>query len=432
MSRARAAVLVLAAVSLAMQGAHHTDDTDASLYTVVARHLVEDGAWLDLRYTENVHPHYREHLPFGLWPSALVVKALGEGALPWLSVTWTLLTIALLMELGRRLFSEELGVLAGFLLATTHQFIVTGALHRLDPPLVFFSLLSVVPLLGGAATWRSFALTALAMGAAVAIKGPFGLVLPAAATVARALSDERRLTWLAFGAGAGLLAVLPVTLFLGFASADWWTGYVEAQLLASASGARTDGTSAPWFPLIAIGSHFWPWLLLVPFALRRPDAPRRRALIWLGLSVLALALPGRKLWHHVLLVFPALALVAASAVPLERLSLRARRLAALAIAAGALVTMALVSGGRAVSCREFREDLALHPRGTRVLVVAAGSPWREIGVLAGELELRPWLEGTVEQAPADVRLAIVSEERAPASGWHEVRRARGWVLLERD
>lgn len=431
MTTARAGVLLLAAACLALEASAHRDDTDASLYTVVARNLAADGTWTALRYTENVHPQYREHLPFGLWPSAVVVRTLGERALPWLSAAWTLGAIALLMKLGRRLFTPTIGVLAGFVLTTTHQFIVAGALHRLDPPLLFFSLLSVLPLLTAPPSARSFALSAAASAIAVAIKGPFGLVLPAAATVARALT-ERRASWLVFGAATGLVALVPAGLFLATAGDDWWTGYVQAQLLASASGARSDGTGNPLFPWVAIGAHFWPWLVALPLALRPKHEPWRRALLWVLVAVVVLMLPGRKLSHHVLLVFPGLSLLVAVALPVERLSARAARLAMGLIAVAALAAVAFVPQGRAVSCSDFGAVLAQQPSGTRVLVVSSGSPWREVGVLAAELRLRPWLESSVDAAPADVLLAVVSEDRAPTSGWRTVGRARGWLLLQRE
>ena len=58
--------LLLASAALVPPWTGHVDDTDAQLYQVVARHMVEDGRWLDLRYWPGVHPVFREHLPFGL------------------------------------------------------------------------------------------------------------------------------------------------------------------------------------------------------------------------------------------------------------------------------------------------------------------------------------------------------------------------------
>ena len=46
--------LVIATAVLVAPWGGHVDDTDAQLYQVVARHLVEDGRWLDLRYLQGV------------------------------------------------------------------------------------------------------------------------------------------------------------------------------------------------------------------------------------------------------------------------------------------------------------------------------------------------------------------------------------------
>ncbi len=431
-----AGLLVLAVICLSIECTAHVDDTDAALYTVVARNMVRDGTWFDLSYTTNVHPQFREHLPFGLWPSAMVIRTLGEAALPWLSAAWTLLTIALVVELGKRLGSIPLGLLGGFLLATTNQFIVTGALHRLDPPLLFFSLLSAAPLLVAPRTRGAFVLTVTAGALACLIKGPFGLVLPVAAAIARAVQERDR-KWLLVGALACVFAAVPVTAFLLTASPDWRSGYVDAQLLASARGSRTDGNASPWFPFVSVGNFFWPWLPLVALGIWRAwgDRTARLVLTWAALALLFLALPSRKLWHHTLLVFPALSLVAATGVPLARMHGLVLQIVVALVSIGTVVVLAFNPHSRAVSCLEFAERLQSLPPDSVVLVTATsqGAQWREIAILAKELRLRPWLVDSVAAAPLEAKAALVAEPLVPAddTSWHEVGRARGWVLLQR-
>jgi len=76
------------------------------------------------------------------------------------------------------------------------------------------------------------------------------------------------------------------------------------------------GPSAWWTPFAAVGSRFWPWLpLLIPglwAAKVEPEGPAGGGVAGGGLVILLL--PQRKWWHHVLVLFPALALLAAVGV----------------------------------------------------------------------------------------------------------------------
>jgi 4-amino-4-deoxy-L-arabinose transferase-like glycosyltransferase len=449
-NRAIAPSLLVAALGLAIAGARHNDDGDAVLYTVVTRNMVHDGTWFDLTYTPNVHAHFREHLPFGFWPGAVVTRVFGEGALPWLGALWSLLTVALVAEVGRRLGGVTMGALAGFLLATTEQFIVNGAANRLDPPLVFFAMLAAAPVLVvPKRSFAAFALTLFAAALAALIKGPFGLVPLVGAAIARAVM-ERDWKWLPWGAAATLLATVPVIGFLlheRSIGSDWWSGYVEAQLLASATGARTDGESAWWFPLASIGARFWPWLPLVAVGLWRARRERtaRLTLIWLVLSVLALMLPSRKLWHHVLIAFPALVLTASTSFPLPSRgegqgegSNKRLTLITAVITLGTLAFVAFGHRGRTVACTDFAPELAAQPANAVVIVgvTEQKSHWREIGVVASEFHLRPWMAGSPPEMNVELgteaRLALVPEAWPLPPDWHEVRVARGWRLLAKS
>lgn len=386
-----AGVVALAAALVTLDGVRHTDDSDAQLYTVVARHMVEDGTWFDLRYLENLHPQYREHLPFGLWPSAAVMHLAGERALGVLPVLWTVLTVVLVIELGRRLKSLEFGLLAGFALATTERFIAFGAMHRLDPPLIFFALLACAPLIAERRDTRGFALMAAAAAIACLIKGPFGLVLPVAMTLGRTL-EKRDLKWLAFGAAACTAALIPVAVFLFTADRSWWQGYVLDQLLASATGARVDGDRSPLATFLALGALCWPWLpLSLPWR-RKLEVPS--VVFATGLALVFLSLASRKLPHHVLLVFPFIALlVAQNLVAWPKLPLRV--LIAVAVI-GVPIAVWLNPPPRAVSCTQFASQLSALPPHTRVSVVATGDGrhWREVATLAAEFGLDPWLAPT--------------------------------------
>src|SRR5687767_8530330 len=143
------AAFVLAIALVTAPWAGHVDDSDAQLYQVVARHMVEDGTWTELRYLPTVYPRFREHLPFGLWPYAAAIRILGEGALAPLGGLWTLATVALVGWLGTRLLGARAGLAAMLVLATTESFFAYGGRSKLDPPLVLLATLGATPLLLG-------------------------------------------------------------------------------------------------------------------------------------------------------------------------------------------------------------------------------------------------------------------------------------------
>ena len=160
------------------------------------------------------------------------------------------------------------------------------------------------------------------------MKGPFGPLPLAGAVVARAIVDRRWRTLLVGGCVL-LVAAAPVAAFL-YTHPDWWSGYGVHQVLDSLTGVRQDGSSHPLYALRSIAGRFWPYLpLLVPaivVALGRPrrwsekllegsestdDVKRacRLMLIATAVVIFGLSLPQRKIWHHVLLVYPFLSIL---------------------------------------------------------------------------------------------------------------------------
>ncbi|MBL8911524.1 MAG: hypothetical protein JNM17_12590 [Archangium sp.] len=425
--------LMLAAV------ARHNDDSDAQLYSVVARNMVRDGTWTQLSYAPNVHAVFREHLPFGFWPGAFALRIGGERALLFVAPLFTLGTLAALAWLAKRLMlSAPLAVLA---LISTEAFLFTSTAFRLDAPLVCLSLLAAVaPLIFERPSWRGAALSVFAATAATLIKGPFGLVPLVAAGLARVLiTPTARLRWLWWTVGCALISSLALSAFLLHAwwtGSDWWSGFAQQQLFASALGTRTDGERAAWYPLRAIGEHCWPWLPLTLLGMwpARHKATARLLTLWLALMCVALALPSRKLWHHTLIAFPACALLAASVV--ERLRTWLTRPVALgALGAAALCFVALTPRGRAVSCSAFSAPLArvLPDEPIFVAQSASGGHWREISTLLYERQLSPWLIDHPQELESQrAALALVPVDFPVPGKWTELSRARGWRLLERD
>jgi 4-amino-4-deoxy-L-arabinose transferase-like glycosyltransferase len=456
--------LVIATAVLVAPWGGHVDDTDAQLYQVVARHMVQDGRWLDLRYLSEVHAQFREHLPFGFWPWAAAIRLLGERALAPLAALFTFCTLLLVGWVAKRVGGWSMATVAVLVLGTTESFIVYGGRPRLDPLLLLLVVASLAPVLAFPPSARRWLLAALFAALAALVKGPFGLLPFFAAGLAVAW-QSRSVRWAGAAVGLTALAAVPVTAFLlgdrVWGHGTWWKGYVDVQLLASATGERGDGLEPPWFPFATVAGRFWPGLPLVALGLLRaagwpkqldpgvPPTPRlaRRLALTALLVLLGLAIPERKVWHHALVAYPVLALLAgAGAAPFLRrwLSTEGRRrgaLAALATLAALSVAFVVVGGGAwvwkpCVLAAEFREPLDGLSPGDVVLVVSEPTHWRLVAGLAAELQLEPFLERRLtEGADHGARLALVETHLLPSSAlpppWREAGEARGWVLLRR-
>ncbi len=452
-------VLALAAAALVAPWWGHVDDTDAQLYQFVARGMAARHSWLDPRYLPRIYPHFREHLPFGLWPFVAAIRLAGERALAPLAALETLTALALTGWLGRKLAGPWAGALAMAVLATNESFVLYGGRPRLDPLLVLLATAAAVPVLLGRPSARGWLLAAGLAALAALVKGPFGVVPLAAATLARAILDRSPRALIA-GATASVAALLPAAGFLlaerWWGDGTWWTGYVVKQLVSSALGVRHDGHLAWTFPLTDLGRRFWPGLALLPLgiaqALRRrsPPSAEVEAARLLALTAVAqvalLTLPGRKVWNHELVAYPLLALVGGVGVGpwLAARSRPAQARVALgaAVLAGACWGAALSGIGRrwdkpaCVVAAEFAPELARLPPGTEVPVVSRPTDWHLIAQLAEERSLAAYPSATVTAlaaVPAGDRLAIASGSVSglPA-GWHLVARARGYALLARS
>ncbi len=453
--------LALVAAGVVAPALVHVDETDSQLYQVVARHLVEDNAWVDLRYLPEVHPRFREHLPFGLWPAAATIRLFGEQALPVPYTAFTLGALALIGWVSTRLYGAWAGVASVLVLGTSESFFLYGSRTLLEPPLLFLATAAAVPLLFEQVTTRGWVLALLLASAATLVKGPFGLLPLAAASASRALLSR---SWrdVVLGVVVTSLAAVPVAAFLlhdrAFGDGSWWAGYLHAQLLASMEGTPGEEAMPFWFPWRVILGQI---TLAVPLAavavvrsVRQSDVhsgwSTRVLALSCGLMLVALGLPARKLYTHELIAFPFLACLAgAGASPfLEKWLGAARRVRAGALALAALSVVAWVSAfariGRhlvnrpCLASSEMSAEFAAIRPGEAVWVISELPNWALIASLAAEQKLVPYpatrlipASASAEAAGLGPRVAIARAELvAPGTPhWLQVARARGWVLL---
>lgn len=235
---AEAAVLLVAAVlCLARLGANDLGSADEAVHAQVAREMVRDGHWL---FPTCRGEPYFEKPPLKFWLTAATFRVAGESEFTarfW-SALFGLGTVWSVMRLGRLFFNRGVGVAAGFVLATTYDFLFNHCARtgELDSALIFFLAAAVAALWKFRTTGEFHFLyqvsALLALG--VLIKGQMVLVpllwLP--------------LVWWISPAGAA-----------GPRRTGWWSHLALAALLFLA-------IATPWFFLQAIhyGSSYWDFL----------------------------------------------------------------------------------------------------------------------------------------------------------------------------
>ncbi len=449
MRLAWAAVFVLACALLVAPWFGHFDDTDAQLYQVVVRKMVERRNWLDPSYLDHFAAHFRDHLPFGLWPFTAAQIVFGEHAPRVVAGLFSVAILAWTAGIGTKLLGEWPALIATLTLAATETFFRYGAEIRLDPLLVLLANAAALPALFGTTRRGPWIAATLFAALAVLVKGPFGLVPLVAAAVARTALD-RSAAVLVRAVLVAALACVPIAAFLlldrAVLHAGWWEAYGQRQLFASATGARTDGSTEWWFPFATIAGRFWPGLAVIAVgvlaAIVRRGAPRPVLLFAIFSVVMlgALCLPGRKVWNHAVVAYPGLALLAgALAMPASTWLVRHSRAVAVALAGAAVVAViATPAIGRAVDrdpcvgSVEFRAALERLQPGDPILVVSSPTSWKTLASLAAERRLEPDPLASLPAPPRDGALALVQDglDRGAPPGWTRAGHARGWTLLE--
>src|SRR6266404_4732590 len=71
----------------------------AAVLVTAAALLAAPRSWLEPGLPPGSSSPFREHLPFGFWPSVATVRVLGERALPLAGAAFSLLTVLVLMAL---------------------------------------------------------------------------------------------------------------------------------------------------------------------------------------------------------------------------------------------------------------------------------------------------------------------------------------------
>lgn len=368
--------VIAAVVFLIGLGSTHLWDDDETFFAEVAREMYARDDLIVPWFNDQLFAHKP---PFMYWMMIGAYHALGvnEFAARLPSVLFGLATVLLVWRLGRILYSPRAGFWAAVALATNLNFTVISRAATSDAELAFFCTLSLYLFVRGTAVRRlgsegepelvwharqtilqptlgTYAQVYAAMGVAVLVKGPIGVMLPTAvlglfllwmrrlegppqpdagwksrATSALRLLDPRVI----FSTIWNLRPLSAVVALLAI-SGPWYLVVslrTDGAFLAGFFGTHhfnrflnpMDNHSGPmWYYLAAVCVGFFPWIIfLMPTLIDWYRRVRERhpwypgdvlCAAWCLVWFVFFSLASTKFPHYVVPAYPALALMTAA------------------------------------------------------------------------------------------------------------------------
>jgi 4-amino-4-deoxy-L-arabinose transferase-like glycosyltransferase len=316
-------ILIAAFVLLWKLGTGSLAAWDEAIYAQVSKEIVQSGNWLTLHWE---YQPWFEKPPLFMWITPFFYRLFGVSEF-WARVPSALSGIALLgvtYLIGKYAYGKRVGFLATLILLTCYHFLSFSRFGTMDVMLTLFTYLALYAYLRlntenqkwWYLVWSSCAL-------ALMVKGAGGLIAPAAIVLALAF-DKR------FGAAirskhfwqSVLLALLIVApwhilmyVWYGRAFIGEYFGY---HVIARSTRTLEGHASGYFYYVGRLVDGFFPWCLLVPFAVisivKRNLKDQSRSWILLLLRVLVFGLytviPTRRPWYIVPL-YPAVAILIA-------------------------------------------------------------------------------------------------------------------------
>ena len=383
--------LVLVAHSLPGVFAMPPLDRDESRYMQATTQMFETGDFVRISFQDDP----RNKKPIGIhWAQAAVVGPTGAAearnvpAFRVPSLLGALVACWATFWIGARLFSREVGLVAGLGLAATVLIGTEAGIAKTDAALVgsiAVAMAGLAALRTGGSRGAAFAFWG-AIGAAILIKGPVGPMVVGLAVLTLVIW-ERRAAWLApllspWPIALGAAIALPWMIAIGIATdGAFFREALMGDLAPKLTGGHERHPGPPGYHLAILPIIFFPMVILAPVAVLaglrafRGDAdPALRFLVaWAVPTLLVFEAAPTKLFHYTLPMHPALALLAAAGLALALGGGRiARGAATLVFGLGATVAVAVL----VAIPREMDGDA------TTGLVLGAGVGVLSLGALA--------------------------------------------------
>lgn len=385
---------------------------DEPRFALLSKYILDSGQWLFLHRGDEL---YSDKPPVFMWLQAGFIAMAGSVRAGFLlpSLLASLGTLALVYDLGRRLWTHRVGLVAAWLLLFALQFTFQAKRAQIDPTLLFLMTLANYGLLRHllrGPDWPMWCLGWFAAGLGTITKGAGALSLlmlvPALVAVARGWRGVGfgRAHWLWWGPPAFVLASLvwlgPLLWAVATRSDPVLHDYLRTILFHQTVNRYTqswDHHEPAWYPLGVMVTLWLPAALALPWAvpawwrrLRRGDPRYLLLLGWVALVVLFFSVPAGKRDVYILPALPMFCLALAPLVPgLLRRAGPQRLVTGFVVALGAL----LLLGGLAVLLgnpgfeRRLLSDRGIDASGQSVIA------WLVVAMGAWSLGCAAWMRG---------------------------------------
>jgi 4-amino-4-deoxy-L-arabinose transferase-like glycosyltransferase len=314
-----AALLVLPPVGQRVIATGGINGDDEARYALMARDMLQRGAWFDLQVRGERTWEKPPLLPWLIAGFARMRGRVTEATAQAPVALATIVVILFTFLLGDRLFTPRAGLWAALILLTSYDFFGQSQLVLPDMLVVAFMTIA------GSAFWRAvteplnrraLVVFYVAVAWAVFAKGPLGLLalLSAAVWLAteQGLRGAARRLWSPVGMGLfGLITVAWLGPFLSLGARDFVQHTIWGDWLTWYFGRPSPGDL-----LYTATVGFLPWVVLAPLVL--PRAGRawkvpavRFALLWFAVPLVVLALSANQKLRYALSIYPGAALLVA-------------------------------------------------------------------------------------------------------------------------
>lgn len=323
-------------------GSYRFFDGDEMIYHQVAHNINRTGDWVTLYWRFNPDGslvQWFEKPPLIIWLKALLIRLPGQiefwSRLP--SAAAGLGTVLLTYAIGKRLYNKWVGLIAAFIVLTSPGLIHVFRIGRLDGPLIFFFWLAFYFALRLKEHPKFYYFLGASIGAAVMTKGATGLLIPVILFLwwlwDGQLKQQLRNRHLLQAVGLGVAIIVPWHLaeLIRHGNAFWsqfFGFHVWQRIQESLTGNQSSpilnlqGDRTYRFYFFALAKRFYPWVLLVPFAvvtatrdsLRRIRTDHRLPIVTAAVIFVFFTLLKSKLVHYVAPAYPALALLCAALI----------------------------------------------------------------------------------------------------------------------
>ncbi len=176
-----ALIAISGLIFFAFLGARDLWDIDEGMHAAIAQTMVLSGDWVTPMFNGEA---FLDKPALFNWLNALsfLIFGFSEFAARVPAALAGLGCVMLTWQLGRKMYGESVGFLAGLVLATSLGFIIVSRVVQYDIPFTFFTTLALFSFASGVLDERYrrryFFMFYMAVGLAILTKGLLGLVLP--------------------------------------------------------------------------------------------------------------------------------------------------------------------------------------------------------------------------------------------------------------